>query len=313
MTLDSTLKLNNCPHCWVDTPNLVSRHTLDTDSDEKDEPQKWGVYACVRCGGVILALSYPPSTEVIETYPSTEVVNQALPEQVKRFLGQAMRTLSTPDASVIMSNSAVDMMLKEKGYDDPKASVYHRIIQAVTDGLLTEEMGEWAHDIRLESNNPRHADLKAIPAELSDAKRCLEFAKVLGEFLFVLPSKVKRGLKNEVDDQSKRRPKFKQPTNIKLESAYRSEGYSKVLKIGKFDTKPNVSFRIMYNAQRPIAAFEKPKVLEAVPQSGKPRYWETNLLIESCESFPQLGRIEIFVNGQTAYVGEFYTSSSPQK
>lgn len=55
-------------------------------------------------------------------------------------------------------------------------------------------MGVWAHHVRLEANNQRHADKSVPPPTTEDAEQSLEFAEALGEFLCVLPKRVKRGL-----------------------------------------------------------------------------------------------------------------------
>ena len=84
-------------------------------------------------------------------------------------------------------------MLKAKGYKD--GSLYTRIDKAAGDHLITDEMAEWAHDVRLDANDERHADEAATFPDEQDAQRCLDFATALGEFLFVLPSRVQRGRK----------------------------------------------------------------------------------------------------------------------
>ena len=58
-------------------------------------------------------------------------------------------------------------------------------------------MDEWAHDVRLDANEQRHADEAAtLPGE-GDAKRYVDFSLALAEFLSVLPARVHRGLKRE--------------------------------------------------------------------------------------------------------------------
>ena len=91
----------------------------------------------------------------------------------------------------MLAGSAVDAMLKLKGYDD--GSVYSRIEKAVKDGLLTIEMRDWAHAVRLEANKPRHADLDEPHASQESATQTIEFAEALGEYLFVLPERIARG------------------------------------------------------------------------------------------------------------------------
>jgi hypothetical protein len=117
-----------------------------------------------------------------------------IPEEPLDYLKPAAETLSSARASVIMSAGAVDAMLKARGLTE--GSLYKRIDEAVTSTLLTKEMAEWAHDVRLDANDQRHADVKAIPPTTEDAKRCLEFAKALADILFVLPARVTRGKTN---------------------------------------------------------------------------------------------------------------------
>jgi len=56
-------------------------------------------------------------------------------------------------------------------------------------------MKQWAHQVRLDANEPRHADEKK-PATLEDAKRSVAFTTALAEFLYVLPARVTRGIKD---------------------------------------------------------------------------------------------------------------------
>jgi hypothetical protein len=87
---------------------------------------------------------------------------------------------------------AVDAMLKLKKYKEGK--LYARIENAVTDNLLTKEMGQWAHHIRLEANDERHADETAALPTRAEAEQSIEFAEALAEILFVFPTRVKRGI-----------------------------------------------------------------------------------------------------------------------
>jgi hypothetical protein len=54
-------------------------------------------------------------------------------------------------------------------------------------------MALWAHEVRLDANDERHADENAdLPTEV-DAKRCIDFTKALAEFLFILPDRIAKG------------------------------------------------------------------------------------------------------------------------
>ena len=79
------------------------------------------------------------------------------------------------------------------GYKD--GSLYYRITKAVEDHLITKEMAEWAHEVRLDANDQRHAEEDTeLPTE-KHAQTALDFARALAEFLYVLPSKVQMGIK----------------------------------------------------------------------------------------------------------------------
>jgi hypothetical protein len=55
-------------------------------------------------------------------------------------------------------------------------------------------MARWAHNVRLDANDERHADENAPFPEIEDAQRCLDFAMALAEILFMLPARVTRGI-----------------------------------------------------------------------------------------------------------------------
>ena len=93
-------------------------------------------------------------------------------------------------------------MLKLKNYKD--GSLYARIEKAVEDHVITPDMSTWAHQVRLDANDQRHADARAaLPTEL-DARRAVHFADALANFLFVLPNMVTRGLKESAPPASQK-------------------------------------------------------------------------------------------------------------
>jgi Domain of unknown function (DUF4145) len=194
ISLSSALELDRCPHCSIDKPFLrVQQQNLQTANHLNQNQRLWSVYACARCGGMVLAAARGQNDVVIEYYPRGQEVNSALPEKARAYLKQAHDSLHAPAGAVMLAASTVDAMLKAKGYK--KGSLYDRIEQAVKDHLITKEMGEWAHKVRLDSNDQRHADEEATLPDEKDARRSIEFATALGQFMFVLPALVEKGLK----------------------------------------------------------------------------------------------------------------------
>jgi len=128
------------------------------------------------------------NAELFEVFPKTWNPDDAIPDNARHYLQQANETLGSPDASVVMSASAIDAMLKYKGLS--KGSLHQRIQDGVKNGMLTNDMAAWAHLVRLNSNNPRHADIEKPHMTYEDALMSLDFAKALAEVLFVLPSRM---------------------------------------------------------------------------------------------------------------------------
>lgn len=91
----------------------------------------------------------------------------------------------------MLAASSVDAMLKAKGYKE--GNLYTRIEEALEDHLITPEMADWAHEVRLDANDQRHDDEEAPLPEQSDAEKVIEFASALAQFLFVLPARIQRG------------------------------------------------------------------------------------------------------------------------
>ena len=193
MQLHSELKLNRCPHCGVSHPRLGLNADFTTISHSGGDHRQWGCYYCSSCGGVVTAAASMNDTSknVIEHYPQMQTADEAIPKRARDFLNQAIESLHAPSGAVILCASSVDAMLKEKGFTD--GSLYERIEAAAEKHLITTEMAEWAHEVRLDANDQRHADESAQLPMQPEAQKCIDFTTALGEFLFVLPGRVERG------------------------------------------------------------------------------------------------------------------------
>jgi len=189
--LGTHLRLARCPHCGVDTPNL-EQHWGGAVSSQHGN-RYWVVYRCSRCGDLVMAVAPDAGREVFGVYPPVEIVHADVPPPASEYLTQAIASRHAPAGAVMLAASAVDAMLKAKSYTE--GSLYARIEKAARDHVITDEMAAWAHEVRLDANDQRHADEAATLPDSSDAARSISFAKALAEFLFVLPAQVRRGRK----------------------------------------------------------------------------------------------------------------------
>ena len=155
------------------------------------QSRHWAVYSRSSCGGAVTATAAGMGQEVTAVYPSSPVVDEAVPERPRMYLAQAIDSLHAPVGAIVLAASAVDSMLKTKGLKE--GSLNQRIDRAASTNLITAEMTQWAHDVRLDANDQRHADEDAPLPTVADAQRVIAFTEALAEFLFVLPAMVQRG------------------------------------------------------------------------------------------------------------------------
>jgi len=198
--LDNQLIIDRCPHCRVALPYMPSFSNSETTNHIGEDKRWWRTYGCPQCGGLVLASAYHDGEEIIAIYPEIKSVNPIIPNPAKEYLKQAIDSLHAPSASIMVAASSIDAMLKEKGYS--KGSLYARINEASKDHLITEGMATWAHQVRLEANEQRHADPDFKLPDGGDAQRVIDFTLALAEFLFVLPSRVAKGITSSTPGQA---------------------------------------------------------------------------------------------------------------
>ena len=131
--------------------------------------------------------------EINQIWPEQQTVSETIPTRAREFLSQAIASLHAPSGAVMLTASAVDAMLKERGLKS--GSLNARIDEAAAGHLITPEMAAWAHEVRLDANDQRHADESASLPSAENAGKAIEFAKALAQFLYVLPARVERGRK----------------------------------------------------------------------------------------------------------------------
>lgn len=190
--LTEELALQRCPHCRIASPRLTRVWSTETKTSSGAAGGYWAAYSCISCGGVALGRARGPQGDATQIWPETVEFDEAIPERARDFLRQAADSMAAPAGAVMLCASAIDSMLKAKSLT--KGTLNDRIKEAESQHLITPEMAQWAHDVRLDANDQRHADDSAPLPGQADAQKCMEFALALGTFLFVLPARVQRGI-----------------------------------------------------------------------------------------------------------------------
>jgi len=161
-------------------------------------PEVWAVYACRSCSGLVTARGEKVAKVVSGTtrnglavsayYPTSPSVDEAVVPSAARYLKQAIETKHAPDACVLMCAGAIDAMLKHNGLEN--GSLKERIDKALEQRLIPTALSDWAHRVRLDANDTRHADQNASPMTSLDAERAIDFTMAMANYLFVFPSKM---------------------------------------------------------------------------------------------------------------------------
>lgn len=196
-TLDARLQLPRCPHCNDEPSNLAEAARLETTDRSGQVHRKWKIYRCINCGGVISAWALDWGAEAVQVFPDASSPDDAIPARPRAYLYQAAESLHSPAGAVMLAAGAIEAMLNLKGYKT--GSLYERIDQAVKDHVITPDMASWAHELRLDINDPRHADRSFPLPTVEEAKRCIELAHVLAQYVFCIPARVQSGIKNAGD------------------------------------------------------------------------------------------------------------------
>ena len=186
----------DCPYCGT-------KSVAFTISDERkvSKPSTWDTFAhCGHCGRGIVATFHvidtrdlPPSeaaARLLSIAPKNRsaAAPEHTPNNVARFFEQAMDNLPKNwDAAGGMFRKALDTGLKRR-FSKIEGSLHDRIKEAAEKQMLTPEMAEWAHQIRLDGNDAAHDE---VPFSEDDAKKLAQFTQLVFLYLFTLPGMLK--------------------------------------------------------------------------------------------------------------------------
>jgi hypothetical protein len=112
----SKLPLDRCPHCRIATPHLVKMYEAGTTAFDNTRPRKWFLHGCESCGGVVLTEA--STLAISRIWPEPVSISETVPARAREYLRQAADSLYSPSGAVMLTASAVDAMLKDKGFKE---------------------------------------------------------------------------------------------------------------------------------------------------------------------------------------------------
>ncbi|MGG2143303.1 DUF4145 domain-containing protein [Symbiopectobacterium sp. RP] len=135
----------------------------------------------------------PSSTySLYEIYPKIEI-NRApdnTPDRAARFYVESKTNLQRGnfETAVMLCRKVIDIATRNiLGEDSNKEKLSQRISMLHGKGLITEQMKDWAHIVRIDSNGAVHSDEEFTQEE---AEEMIGFTEVFLLYAFTLPAMV---------------------------------------------------------------------------------------------------------------------------
>lgn len=191
------INLSRCLHCQAAYPSLEIKWQCDTQDYRGQNLRHWRVYQCSYCGSLVTASARELKRQLMAHFPRRTAIKIDDPGRPIE-LEQAFDTLHTPSGAVQWAGSAVDAMLKTKGYID--GPLYERIKEASRDHLITAGMASWALQVRLGPNDLRPTELDDSIPSSEEAKMSVAFAQALATFLEISPAGILPGIGYGVEE-----------------------------------------------------------------------------------------------------------------
>ena len=167
-----------CPHCGV--YSTISVASLSGSHY---------IYVCDHCCKQFL-LIVDNKGKAIDQYPKrTPKLDPTIPTDVADDYVEAIKCfdISAYKASVVMCRRALQTSVIGKGAT--KGRLVDQIDELCTKGLITEDIKNWAHEIRLTANIGAHPDgLENIAPQ--DAEDLIKFTEEYLNYVYIMPAKV---------------------------------------------------------------------------------------------------------------------------
>ena len=188
----------DCPHCG--TRRVSFSIVCESPRLKHQDSNVWDCLAdCANCTCSVLAVFFmcddlrPTEAafrrdlarhELLRVSPSGPRIPEYVPENIAAFYDQGLDSLYRNfDAAGAMFRKSLDIALRMK-FPDVEGSLKQRIDRAAKQHMLTEDLAEWSHRIRLGGNTAIHEDR---PYTQEEAQHLQVFCDLVLRYLFTLP------------------------------------------------------------------------------------------------------------------------------
>jgi len=145
--------------------------------------ESWWIGKCNSCEEPMLILD---KGEKIYPTPQPAKTDERVPNDIRNDMDEAKRcmTVSSFNAASVMARRVIQATCLSKGAT--KRTLYEQIIELAGMGIITNELKEWANEVRFVGNDGAHPNSNHILKE--DAGDILELAEQFLQVIFVTPA-----------------------------------------------------------------------------------------------------------------------------
>jgi hypothetical protein len=194
----------DCPHCSAENSTFLFQHVYQVKKGDRPSIF-WMLFQCPRCSAGVVVKASMKKQQIpfdaykgdirdlfhsVEHFPRRPFVDapSGLPTDVQRLYLRAAQCFQRDDmdSASMMFRKTLEVALKEKFGDFP-GNLYQHIQHLAQAHLLTDDLAQWAHEIRIDGNRGAH---EAQEPDWEDTRQLKEFLHVFLLYTFSLPALV---------------------------------------------------------------------------------------------------------------------------
>lgn len=183
----------HCPYCHRYTSLTPTKHPVSTDIGvwqsvpvawKRTAQETWWIGACNHCKEPVLVLN---RGEKVYPHPVPAPSDERIPDAIRLDMDEAKRCFEVQAfrACAVMCRRALQVACLDKGVDDAKR-LELQIDELFSEGIITQDLRDWAHGVRWIGNDSAHPGGNAVTKE--DAEDILNLAEQFMTVLYVAPA-----------------------------------------------------------------------------------------------------------------------------
>ncbi|MFH0771236.1 MAG: DUF4145 domain-containing protein [Candidatus Omnitrophota bacterium] len=149
-------------------------------------------YRCCVCGWPIFVSTRDRAMSVIDIYPiNIPTASSDIPEKIRNIFLEALCDfgIKSWNSTATMCRRTVQELAMEKGATGD--TLFAQIDDLASRQIITQDLKDWAHEIRILGKEGAHADVPTDVGE-EEAKFAIDFTEDLLNFVYVLKARLQK-------------------------------------------------------------------------------------------------------------------------